>query len=72
MKRWRIDVFARCGLIAASFAIGDVAVWPHPASADSTAPVARNFSRDGLERVSDYIRHEIAAGTFPGAILMIQ
>src|SRR5882724_9875049 len=72
MKRWRIDAFACCGLIAAALAISAVAGWPHPASADSAAPVARSFSREGIERVSDYIRHEIAAGTFPGAILLIQ
>ena len=39
---------------------------------ESAAPVARSFSREGLDRVGDYIRNEIAAGTFPGAILLIQ
>src|SRR5882672_12434091 len=72
MKRWRIDTSARCGLIAAALAISVVAGCPHPASADSAAPVARSFSREGLERVADYIRNEIATGTFPGAILLIQ
>lgn len=72
MKRWKINAFARCGLIAASLAISAVAGWPHPASADSASPVARNFSREGLQRVSDYIRNEIATGKIPGAILLIQ
>jgi CubicO group peptidase (beta-lactamase class C family) len=36
----------------------------------STAP--RSFSRAGLDRAADYIRHEIAAGKIPGAILLIQ
>src|SRR5438477_12470677 len=72
MKRWRIDALARRGLIAAALAIGAIAGWPHPASADSTAAVARSFSREGLERVSDYIRNEIATGKIPGAILLIQ
>jgi len=33
---------------------------------------ARSFSPEGLAKVSDYIRKEIAAGTFPGAILLLQ
>ncbi|EHR04361.1 serine hydrolase domain-containing protein [Bradyrhizobium sp. WSM471] len=33
---------------------------------------AHNLSPEGLARVSDYIRKEIAAGTFPGAILLLQ
>src|SRR4051794_31536647 len=72
MKRWRIDALARCGLIAASLAIGAVASRPVPLRAESTSPVARSFSREGLDRVSDYIRNEISSGTFPGAILLIE
>src|SRR5438874_2949510 len=72
MKRWRIDALARRGLIAAALAIGAIVGWPHPASADSTAAVARSFSREGLDRVSDFIRNEIATGKIPGAILLIQ
>jgi CubicO group peptidase (beta-lactamase class C family) len=72
MKRWRIDAFARCGLIAASLAIGAIASRPVPLRAESTSPVARSFSREGLDRVSDYIRNEISSGTFPGAILLIE
>ncbi|MBW7973109.1 serine hydrolase domain-containing protein [Bradyrhizobium sp. BR 10289] len=33
---------------------------------------AHNFSPEGLAKVSDYIRNEIVAGTFPGAILLLQ
>ena len=29
---------------------------------------AHSFSPEGLAKVSDYIRSEVAAGTFPGAI----
>jgi CubicO group peptidase (beta-lactamase class C family) len=32
----------------------------------------RQFSADGLAKVSDYIRNEIATGKIPGAILLIQ
>jgi CubicO group peptidase (beta-lactamase class C family) len=71
MKRWRIEVLARGGLVAAALAAvltGD----PDPARAESATSVARSLSREGLDRVGDYIRNEIATGTFPGAILLIQ
>jgi len=32
----------------------------------------RTFSADGLAKVSDYVRNEVAAGKIPGAILLIQ
>src|SRR4051812_1034268 len=74
MKQWRIDVFARRGLVAvaAALAIVGAAGWLHPARAGSWAPVAGRFSREGLERGSDYIRNEIVTGKIPGAILLIQ
>jgi CubicO group peptidase (beta-lactamase class C family) len=31
-----------------------------------------NFTPEGLAKVSDYIRNEIANGKFPGAILLLQ
>jgi CubicO group peptidase (beta-lactamase class C family) len=71
MKRWRIEVLARGGLVAAALA-AVVAGCPDPARAESATSAARSLSREGLERVGDYIRTEIAAGTFPGAILLIQ
>ena len=43
-----------------------------PARAESATPVAEAFSREGLDRVGDYIRNEIATGKIPGAILLIQ
>ncbi|MGY8636717.1 serine hydrolase domain-containing protein [Bradyrhizobium sp. 14AA] len=33
---------------------------------------ARNFSPEGLAKVSDYIRNEIVTGKIPGAILLLQ
>jgi len=35
-------------------------------------PAARGFSQPGLQRIGDYLRHEIAIGKIPGAILLIQ
>jgi CubicO group peptidase (beta-lactamase class C family) len=69
MKQWRIDALAFFSLVAAQAL---VASCPDSVRAESAAPVARNFSREGLERVSDYIRNEIATGKIPGAILLIQ
>ncbi len=72
MKRWKIDALATCGLIAAVLAIALVNGWPRPARAESATPVAGSFSREGLDRVGDYVRNEIATGKIPGAILLIQ
>ena len=43
-------------------------------SACAEQPVAapRTFSTEGLAKVSDYIRNEVATGKIPGAILLIQ
>ena len=72
MKRWRIDA-----LRALRPGRGGAGRSPSPAvwirlRAESAAPVARSFSREGLDRVGDYIRNEIATGKIPGAILLIQ
>src|SRR3954454_7770965 len=72
MKRWRIDALATRGLIVAVLAIALVNGWPGPARAESATPVAGSFSREGLDRVGDYIRNEIATGKIPGAVLLIQ
>lgn len=71
MKRWRTDARAVGGLVAA-LAVAAAAGWPLPVLAESAAPIAGSFSREGLDRVSDYIRNEIATGKIPGAILLIQ
>ncbi|WGR74115.1 MULTISPECIES: serine hydrolase domain-containing protein [unclassified Bradyrhizobium] len=42
------------------------------AQAGSERRVAHNFSPEGLAKVSDYIRNEIATGKIPGAILLLQ
>ncbi len=72
MKRWRIDGAARC-CVAAGLALLLAAIaagWPNASRAESPAPAS--FSREGLARVGNYIRNEIAAGKIPGAILLIQ
>lgn len=49
-----------------------VAGWSQDAHADSPGPTARTFSREGLDRIGDYIHNEVATGKIPGAILLIQ
>jgi CubicO group peptidase (beta-lactamase class C family) len=40
--------------------------------AEAPQPATSGFSEDGLARVSDYLRHEVATGKIPGAVLLIQ
>lgn len=42
------------------------------AKAGSEGRSARSFSPEGLAKVSDYIRNEVATGKIPGAILLLQ
>ncbi len=42
------------------------------AQAGSEGRAAHNFTPEGLAKVSDYIKNEIATGKFPGAILLLQ
>src|ERR1700720_1935702 len=75
MRRWRTEGSARRCSFAAALAllIGAIAVgWPSAGYAESPLSVAASFSRAKLERVSDYIRNEIATGKIPGAIMLIQ
>src|ERR1700737_3979663 len=62
MRRWRSDVrrlAAALLLLAAS-------------AGSARAAQTRQFSVNGLAKVSDYIRNEVATGKIPGAILLIQ
>jgi len=61
-------MFGRRALIAALVLLFGVA----GAKAGSEERKAHSFSPEGLAKVSDYIRNEIVAGTFPGAILLLQ
>lgn len=42
------------------------------ACAEAPLAASRGFSREGLARVSSYLRNEVAAGKIPGAVLLIQ
>jgi CubicO group peptidase (beta-lactamase class C family) len=71
MKRWRTDGFAGrycLALVLAALACGLSAA----VRAERPSIVPSGFSPAKLERVSDYMRNEVATGKIPGAIVLIQ
>ncbi len=75
MKPWRTDGVALRLWVAAAIAVCSSAIVvgsPCRARAESAVPASRSFSHEGLERVGDYIKNEIATGKIPGAIMLIQ
>ncbi|MGZ5875328.1 MAG: serine hydrolase domain-containing protein [Bradyrhizobium sp.] len=71
MKRWGTDGPTRRHVAAAlAFLLAAVAV--NTGRAESPLPVATGFSPEGLARVGDYLRNEVASGKIPGAVLLIQ
>src|SRR6185312_13027794 len=73
MRPWRTDRAAprRLAVLALALAVA-AASWLALARANSAGEGAHHFSSEGLARVSDYIRNEVASGKIPGAILLIQ
>src|SRR3954469_13774072 len=67
MNPWRSDMHLCRALLAALVVLLGVV----GAEAGSERR-ARNFSAEGLARVSDYIRNEVATGKILGAILLLQ
>ena len=55
-------------LLLVSIAVG----WPDRGRAEQPLPASSSLSPEKLGRVGDYIRQEIAAGTIPGAVILIQ
>src|SRR5712671_5185185 len=75
MKPWKTDGILRRDLAVAALAVwlGALAPgWRDTARAESPALATRHFSAEGLARVGDYIRNEIASAKMPWAILLIQ
>ena len=75
MKRSRTEGVTRRRGLAAALSLLVLAIAagrPSGGSAQSSASASASFSRQRLERVGDYIRSEIAAGTMPGAVILIQ
>jgi CubicO group peptidase (beta-lactamase class C family) len=58
---------------ALALLVGAVAAgWPTAGCAEAPPAAVSGFSSEGLKRVGDYIRNEIALGTIPGAVILIQ
>jgi CubicO group peptidase (beta-lactamase class C family) len=72
MKRWRTNAAARRCLLAAALALLVLGRAPHEVRAEPKAPHAPTFSRAALDQFGDYVRSEVAAGSIPGAVMLIQ
>src|SRR5580698_5268671 len=68
MKRWRTDGRNRVALALVALAWGVSAA----AFAEQPAVTSSGFSPAKLQRVSDYMKNEVATGKIPGAIVLIQ
>jgi len=69
MRRWRIEGLAL--RLAAALLLGALAVAPR-AYAETRPAIGSGFSPDGLKRLSDYFRNEVATAKIPGAVVLIQ
>ncbi len=73
MRRWRTDSFLPAGVAAIALSAAIAAASLNSAGfAGVPAPIAASFSHNGLARIGDYMRREIATGKTPGAVLLIQ
>lgn len=57
--------------VAAALVLLSAAMAANVAIAELPLPVSAGFSQQGLAHVRDYLRHEVAAGKIPGAVLLI-
>jgi CubicO group peptidase (beta-lactamase class C family) len=69
MRQWRNEKLSRRLAVAALLLL---LLLLASAVGGARAEQPRQFSADGLAKVSDYIRNEVATGKIPGAILLIQ
>ena len=74
MKQWT-DGSLRRSCVAAALALFIPAIavgWPNAGRAELQLSTPASLSRTKLERVGDFIRNEVAAGTMPGAVVLIE
>jgi CubicO group peptidase (beta-lactamase class C family) len=71
IRRWKIDSVLPPNLAAALALLLFTAVFD-TSRAEPPLPIASSFSPQGLARVGDYMRNEVASGRIPGAVLLIQ
>lgn len=72
MKRWRSDGGAGRWLVAVALAVLVLVGLPDALRSEPKVADAPTFSRAALDRIGDYVRNEVATGTIPGAVLLIQ
>jgi CubicO group peptidase (beta-lactamase class C family) len=72
MKFRRIGDGALRLRVVAALVLFWAALVANAAIAESPRPISTGFSQEGLVRVSDYLRNEVATGKIPGAVLLIQ
>jgi CubicO group peptidase (beta-lactamase class C family) len=70
-KRWGIDGSAPRN-VAAALAFLLIVIAVNTGRAEQPSPIVTDFSNEGLARVGDYLRNEVATGKIPGAVLLIQ
>jgi CubicO group peptidase (beta-lactamase class C family) len=70
-RRWRTHGPTRRN-VAAALALLLAAITLNTGRAESPPAVSAGFTREGLARIGDYVRNEIASGKIPGAVLLIQ
>src|SRR4051794_31095315 len=73
MKPWRTEGLARWRRIALALSIVSGLAAPIGlAVAEAPADSELRLAPPGLERITDYLRHEITTGKIPGAIMLIE
>ena len=73
MRRWRTDGFSPLRrAIVVLVLLGALAAISFVAHAETLAVATSSFSQERLKRVGDYVRNEVATGSIPGAVLLIQ
>ena len=70
-RRWKTGGPTRRN-VAAALALLLAAIAIETGRAESPSAVSPGFTRQGLARVGDYVRNEIASGKIAGAVLLIQ
>jgi len=73
MRRWRTDGFSPLRrAIVVLVLLGALAAISFVAHAETLAVATSSFSQERLKRVGDYVRNEVATGSIPGAVVLIQ
>jgi CubicO group peptidase (beta-lactamase class C family) len=73
MRRWRTELSSRLLFAAALALVIVIAAATSPALIRAEPPAQQStFSAQGLARLGDYFRNEVATGSIPGTVVLIQ